>query len=91
MAFVKLNMSWFNSHTILTSQVSLAKDPSLCLQMTSIFPLWVQLMLFPFPIITDPFMGTKSLTPSFLFVMWLVAAESPMKMLFQGIPAPFLV
>ena len=44
MAFVKLNRSWFSSGTIFTSQVSLAMDPSLCLQMTSNFPLWVQLM-----------------------------------------------
>ena len=90
MAFVKLNRSWFNSGTIFTSQVSLAKDPSLCLQMTSNFALWVQLMLFPFPIITEPFMGTRSYTPNFLLIVWLVAAESPMKMFFQGIPAPFL-
>ena len=58
MAFVKLNRSWFNSGTIFTSQVSLAMDPFLCLQMTFNFPLWVHLMLFPFPIITEPFMGT---------------------------------
>ena len=60
MAFMKMNRSWFSSGTNLTSQVSLAKDPSLCLHMTSILPLWVQLMLFPFPIITEPLMGTKS-------------------------------
>ena len=82
MAFVKLNRSWFSSGTIFTSQVSLAMDPSLCLQMTSNFPLWVQLMLFPFPIITEPFMGTKLYTPILLLVLWLVAAESPMKMFF---------
>ena len=39
MAFVKLNRSWFNCGTIITSQVSLAKDPSLCLQMTSNYSL----------------------------------------------------
>ena len=55
--------------TIFTSHVSLAMDPSLCLQMTSNFPLWVQLMLFPFPIITEPFMGTKLYTPIFLLIM----------------------
>ena len=88
MAFVKLNRSWFNSGTIYTSQVSLAKDPSLCLQMTSNFPLWVQLMLFPFPIITELFMGTRSYTPNFLLIMWLVAAESPMKMFFSRNPSP---
>ena len=38
MVFVKLNRSLFNSGTIFTSQVSLAMDPSLCLQMTSNFP-----------------------------------------------------
>ena len=63
MAFVKLNRSWFNSGTIFASQVSLAMDPSLCLQMTSNFPLWVQLMLFPFPIITEPFMGPDCTLP----------------------------
>ena len=88
MAFVKLNRSWFNSGTIFTSQVSLAKDPSLYLQITSNFPLWVQLMIFPFPIITEPFMGTRSYTPNFLLVMWLVAAESPMKMFFPRNPSP---
>ena len=89
MAFVKLNRSWFSSGTIFTSQVSQAMDPSLCLQMTSNFPLWVQLMLFPFPIITEPFMGTRLYTPILLLVIWLVAAESPMKMFFQGVTAPF--
>ena len=69
MAFMKLKRSWFNSGTIFTSQVSLAMDPSLCLQMTSNFPLWVQLMLFPFPIITEPFMGTKLYTPILLLVI----------------------
>ena len=59
MAFVKLKRSWFSCGTSFTSQVSLAMDSSLCLQMTSNFPLWVQLMLCPFPIITDLFMGTK--------------------------------
>ena len=59
MAFVKLKRSWSNCGTIFTSHVSLAMDSCLCLQMTSSFPLWVQLMLCPFPIITDPFMGTK--------------------------------
>ena len=59
MAFVKLKRSWFSCGTIFRSQVSLAMDPSLCLQMTSNFPLWVQMMLCPFPIITDLFMGTK--------------------------------
>ena len=44
------------------------------------FPLWVQLMLCPFPIISDPFMGTKLYTPNLWLVIWLVAAESPMKM-----------
>ena len=58
MAFVKLKRSWFRCGTIFTSQVSLSMDLSLCLQMTSNFPLWVQMMLCPFPIITDPFMGT---------------------------------
>ena len=55
MAFVELKRSWFSCGTIFTSQVSLAMDSSLCLQMTSNFPLWVQLMLCPFPIITDTF------------------------------------
>ena len=82
MAYVKLNRSWFNSGTIFTSQVSLAMDPSLCLQMSSNFQLWVHLMLLPFPIITEPFMGTKLYTPILLLVMWLVAAESPMKIFF---------
>ena len=68
-AFVKLNRSWFNSGTIFTSQVSLAMDSSLCLQMTSNFPLWVQLMLFLFPIITESFMGTRLYTPILLLVM----------------------
>ena len=82
MAFVKLNRSWFSSGTIFISQVSLAMDTSLCLQMTSNFPLWVQLMLFPFLIIIEPFMETKSYTPILLLVICLVAAESPMKMFF---------
>ena len=82
MAFVKLNRSWFSSGTIFTSQVSLAVDPSLCLQMTSNFPLWVHFMLFPFPIITEPFMGVKFYTPTFVLVMWLVAAGSPIKVFF---------
>ena len=69
MAFVKLNRSWFNSGTIFTSQVSLAMDPSLCLQMTSNFPFWVHLMLFTFPIITEPFMGTRLYTPILLLVI----------------------
>ena len=41
------------------SQVSLAMDPSLCLQITSNFGLCVQLMLHPLPIITDRFMGVR--------------------------------
>ena len=69
MAFVKLKRSWFNSFTIFTSQVSLAMDPSLCLQMTSSFPLLVQLMPFPFPIITEPFMGTRLCTTILLLVI----------------------
>ena len=69
MAFVKLKRSWFSSGTIFTSRNSLAMDPSLCLQMTSNFPLWVQLMLFPFPIITEPLMETKSYTPILLLVI----------------------
>ena len=48
MGFVKLNRSWFNSGTTFTSQVSLVMDRSLCLKMTSNFPLWVQLMFSQF-------------------------------------------
>ena len=51
------------------SHVSLAMDPSLCLQMTSNFPLCVQLMLSPLPIITDPLMGVRLYTPVRLLVM----------------------
>ena len=69
MAFVKLKRSWFNCGTIFTSQVSLAMDPSLCLQMTSNFPLWVQLMLLPLPIITEQFMGVRLYTPILLLVI----------------------
>ena len=69
MAFVKLNRSWFSSGTIFTSHVYLAMDPSLCLQMTSNFPLWVQLILFPFPIITEHFIETKLYTPILLLVI----------------------
>ena len=68
-AFVKLKRSSFSCGTIFTSQLYLAMDSSLCLQMTSNFPLWVQLMLCPFPIITDPFMGTKLWTPNLLLVI----------------------
>ena len=59
MAIGKQKRSWFSCGTISISQVSLAMDSSLCLQMTSNFPLWVQRMLCPFPIITDLYMGTK--------------------------------
>ena len=51
------------------SVISLAMDPSLCLQMTSNFPLWVHLMLFPFPIITEPLMGTRLYSPILLLVI----------------------
>ena len=34
-------------------------------------------------------METKSYTPVLFHVIWLVAAESPMKMFFQGVTAPF--
>ena len=77
MALVKLKRSWFSCGTILTSHISLAIDPSLCLQITSNFPLCVQLMLLPFPIITEPLIGVSSYTPVLLLVMWVVAAESP--------------
>ena len=82
MAFVKLKRSWLNCGTSFTSHVSLAMDPSLCLHMTSNFPLCVQLILSPFPIMTEPLIGVRLYTPVLLFVMWLVAAESPMKMSF---------
>ena len=59
MALVKLKRSWFNCGTIFTSHVSLAIDPSLCLQITSSLPLWVQLMLLPFPIMTEPLIGVR--------------------------------
>ena len=82
MALVKLKRSWFSCGTILTSHLSLAIDPSLCLQITSNFPLCVQLMLLPFPIMTESLVGVSLYTPVLLFVMWLVAAESPIKMSF---------
>ena len=63
MAFVKLKKSQFNCGTIFTFQVSFAMDPSMCLQITSSFPLWVQMMLCPFPIITDPFIGVRLYAP----------------------------
>ena len=59
MALVQLKRSWFNWGTILTSNFSLAIDPSMCLQITSSFPLCVQLMLWPFPIITEPLIGLR--------------------------------
>ena len=34
-------------------------------------------------------MGVKLYTPTFVLVMWLVAAESPINMFFQGNLAPF--
>ena len=80
MALVKLKKSWFSWGTILTFHVYLAVEPSLCLQITSSLPLWVQLMLSPLPIMTEPLVGTRSYTPVLLLVMWLVAAESPIKM-----------
>ena len=81
MAFVKLKRSWFSCGTIFTSQVSLAMDSYLCLQMTSNFPLWVQPMLCPFPIITDPFMGNK-LYSQCIACHVTGAAESSMKSFF---------
>ena len=64
-AFVKLNRSWFSSGTIFTSQVSQAMDPPLCLQMTSNFPVWVQLMLFPFQSLLS-LLWTPNHTPHFI-------------------------
>ena len=39
MAFVKLKRSWLSCRKIFTSHVSFAMNPSLCLQITSSFPL----------------------------------------------------
>ena len=66
----------------INTHVSLAIDPSLWLQITSNFPLCVQMMLSPLPIMTEPLIGVSLYTPVLLLVMWLVAAESPIKMSF---------
>ena len=69
MTFVKLKRSWFNCDTNFTSHVSLAIYPSLCLQITSNFPLCVQMMLCLLPIITDPCMGVRLQTPVLLLAI----------------------
>ena len=60
MVLVKLKRSWLNWGTIFTTHVSLAVEPSLCLQITSSCLLCVQLIFSPFPIITEPMIGVRS-------------------------------
>ena len=54
----------------------------MCLQITSNFSLCVHILLCPFPIISNPFVGLRFYTPILLLVMGLVAPESPIKMFF---------